>query len=287
MSSQQREIFSLFKKRDENANKGDFGRALLICGSYTMAGAAVIAAKAVIKSGIGICDIACEDRVYPIVSPQVPEAVCTPISKNFDENDKINLKKSLRQADVVVIGCGMGNTDYTDKILRFVIEQAKVPLIIDADALNVLSQDMTILENKKCEIIITPHPGEMSRLTGKSIAEINAERIKFATEFSKKYDVVTLLKGKGTVISDRFGEYVINESGSVSMATGGSGDMLCGIIAAFLGEGFSCFDAARAGAYIHGLCGEISAEKNSVRSTSASDMLKILPQIYRQIEKGD
>ena len=287
MTSQEKEIFSLFKKRDENANKGDFGRALLICGSYGMAGAAAIAAKAIIESGIGICDIACEDRVYPIISPQIPEAVCTPINKNFDENDKKALKKSLKQADVVVIGCGMGNTDYTDKILRCVFEHCRVPLIIDADALNVLSKDIDLLLSKKCEVIVTPHPGEMSRLIGKTITEINADRIETATAFSKKYDVVTLLKGKGTVISDRFGEYVINESGSVSMATGGSGDMLCGIIAAFLGEGFSCFDAARTGAYIHGLCGEVSAEKYSVRSTSASTMLKILPEVYRQIEKGD
>lgn len=287
MTSQEKEIFSLFKKRDENANKGDFGRALLICGSYGMAGAAAIAAKAIIKSGIGICDIACEDRVYPIISPQIPEAVCTPINKSFDETDKKALKNSLNRADVVVIGCGMGNTDYTDRILRFILEYCTVPLIIDADALNVLSGDIDLLLSKKCEVIVTPHPGEMSRLIGKTITEINADRIETATAFSKKYDVVTLLKGKGTVISDKSGEYVVNESGSVAMATGGSGDMLCGIIAALLGEGFSCFDAARAGAYIHGLCGEDSAEKYSVRSTSASTMLRILPQIFKKIEKGD
>lgn len=285
MNSQKQEIFSLFKKRDENANKGNFGRAVLICGSYGMAGAAVICAEGTIKSGIGICDIVCEESVYPIISARVPEAVCNPLSKDFTVEDKIRLKKSLKSADVVVIGCGMGNTDYTDKILRAVIAHCSVPLIVDADALNVIAKDMSILDNKKCEIIVTPHPGEMSRLIGKSTNEINENRVKTATEFSKKYGVVTLLKGKGTVISDKNGEYTVNESGSVAMATGGSGDMLCGIIAGLLGEGFSPFDAARAGAYIHGLTGEYSAKKYSIRSTSATTMLETLPKIYLEIER--
>lgn len=285
MNSQREEIFSLFKKRDENANKGNFGRALLICGSYGMAGAAAICAKAAIKSGIGICDIACEERVYPIISAQVPEAVCTPLGKDFDETNRKNLKTAIKKADLVVIGCGMGNTDYTDKILRTVMEFCTVPLVIDADALNVMSADMSILENKKCEVIVTPHPGEMSRLLGKPTTEINENRVETAVQFSKKYSIVTLLKGRGTVIADKNGEYVINESGSVAMATGGSGDMLCGIIAGLLGEGFSPFDAARAATYIHGLSGEYSAEKYSVRSTSATTMLKVLPRIFGEIEK--
>lgn len=284
MKTQKEMVFSLFKKRDENANKGDFGRALIISGSYKMAGAAVICAKACISSGIGICDIACEDRVYPIVSAQVPEAVCTPISADFTEDDKISLKNSLKKADVVVIGCGMGNTDYTDKILRLICENCRVPLIIDADALNVLSLDMSIIENMKCDVIVTPHPAEMGRLIKENTSHINDNRIETATEFSKKYNVVTLLKGKGTVISNIGGEYIINESGSVAMATGGSGDMLCGIIAAFIGEGFTTFDATFAGAYIHGLCGEYAAKKYSIRATCATKMLEMLPQIYLEIE---
>ncbi|MBQ5590611.1 MAG: NAD(P)H-hydrate dehydratase [Clostridia bacterium] len=285
MSSYKKEIFSLFKKRDENANKGNFGRALLICGSYSLAGAAIIAGKAAIKSGIGICDIACEKSVYEIVSCAVPEAVCTPLSKEFTNEDKMLLKEKIKCADVIVIGCGMGNTDYTDKILRLVVSLSNVPIIIDADGLNVLSSDMSVLKEKKQKIIVTPHPAEMGRLVKKSAQEVNKDRVLSATSFSKEYDVVTLLKGRGTVISDENGEYVINESGSVGMATGGSGDMLCGIIAAFIGEGMSVFDATRAAAYIHGLAGEISAKEYSIRSTSATTMLEMLPKIYLQIEE--
>jgi len=286
MNKQKKEIFSMFNKRNEFSNKGDFGRALIIAGSYSMAGAAIICAKACISSGIGICDIAIEDRVYPIVSSSVPEAVCTPISNSFNENDKKALKNSLKKADVVVIGCGMGNTEYTDKILRFVIEKCEVPLIIDADALNVLSEDLSILNDKKCEIIVTPHPGEMSRLVGLSVAEINANRVETAIEVSKNHGVITLLKGKNTVISLKNGEYFINESGTPAMATGGSGDMLCGVIAAFIGDGFTPIDATRAGAFIHGLAGNLSEKEFSARATTPTTMIKMLCNIYKEIEEN-
>ena len=286
MTSQNSKIFSLFSKRHDYANKGDFGRALIIAGSYGMAGAAIICAKACIKSGIGICDIACEESVYPIISGQVPEAVCTPLSKEISNDDKSNLKKSLKKADVVVIGPGMGNSDYTDRILRLVLELSEVPVIIDADALNVLSNDLKLLDDKKCDVIITPHPGEMSRLIQKSVVEINANRVKYATEFSKKYNVITLLKGKDTVISKECGEYFINESGTPAMATGGSGDMLCGVISAFIGEGFTPINATRAAAFVHGLAGEYSAKKFSVRATTPSTMIKMLSKVYKEIEEN-
>lgn len=286
MTSQKEDIFSMFSERSDYANKGDFGRALIIAGSYGMAGAAIICAKACVESGIGICDIACEDSVYPIISGQVPSAVCTPLSKDFSNNDKASLKKSLKKADVVVVGPGMGNSDYTDKILRLVIEFSNVPVIIDADALNVLSEDLSILDNKKCDIIVTPHPGEMSRLIGLSSVDINANRVECATEFSKKYGVITVLKGKNTVISKENGEYFINESGTPAMATGGSGDMLCGVISAFVGEGFTPINAARAGCFVHGLSGEYSASAFSVRSTSPQTMIKMLSKIYKEIEQN-
>lgn len=278
------ELTKLIKPRDNNANKGTFGRALLICGSYTMAGAAIIAADACIKSGIGICDVACEDRVYPIVSTAVPEAVFTPLSFEFNSRDKQNLKASIKRAKCVVIGCGMGNTEYTDKILQTVLEFCEVPLIIDADGLNVLSKNIELLNQKKCEIIITPHPGEMGRLINKTPAEINEHRIETATEFSKKHQVVTLLKGHNTVISDTFGEYFINKSGNSGMATGGSGDCLSGIIAALICDGLSPYDAACVGAYIHGLAGDKSAKKYSKHSTSARTMLNELPNVFLEIE---
>ena len=278
------EIFNLIKPRDENANKGTFGRALLVCGSYGMAGAAIIAADACIKSGVGICDIACEDSVYPIVSNAVPEAVCTPLSREFSSDDKKRLKNSIKRASCVVVGCGMGDSDYTSAVLQVVLEQSRVPIIIDADGLNVLAKNMELLKMKNAEIIVTPHPGEMSRLIGETTTKINQNRVETATEFSKKYGVVTLLKGHNTVISDKSGEYVINNSGNSGMATGGSGDMLSGIIAALVCDGLSPYDSARLGAYIHGLAGDKSAKKYSKHSTSARTMLAELSNVFLEIE---
>ena len=279
-------LFSYFKKRKSDTNKADYGRALVIAGSYTMSGAAVICGLATIKSGVGICEIACEDKVYNIVASSVPEAVFAPISREVNNEDKLRLKTTIKKASVIVIGCGMGNSDYTDKILRLVLEHAKVPVIIDADAINVLSADTELLNNRNCEVILTPHPKEMSRLIGCDVKEINENRIETATSFSKKYGVVTLLKGHNTVISDRFGEYTINTSGNAGMATGGSGDMLCGIIASLVCEGLSAFDATKVGAYIHGLSGDISAKKYSLHSTSPLTMLECLPQVFLEIERN-
>ena len=281
-----KDLIRNFKKRDENANKGDFGRALLICGSYSMLGAAVIAARACILSGVGICDIAMQKEVYPAISLGVPEAVCTPLSSSFSVDDKKLLLKKIKSAKSILIGCGMGKTDYTRKILAFCLEHAKVPIIIDADAINVLAENLSLLELKKSEVIITPHPAEMGRLIGKTAAQVNEDRVKTAVDFSKKYGIITLLKGHNTVISSVSGEYFINKTGNAGMATGGSGDMLSGIIAAFCANSISPFESAKSGAYVHGLSGDICAKEFSQTSTNPSLMLKVLPKIFLEIEKN-
>ena len=281
-----KELIKSFKKRDENSHKGDFGRALLICGSYSMLGAAVIAGRACVLSGIGICDIAMQKEIYTAVSSCVPEAVCTPLSNDFSVEDRKMLLQKIKKADSILIGCGMGVNNYTRKILMFCLEHSTVPLIIDADALNVLTEDISVLNLKKSDIIITPHPGEMGRLIGKSASEINKNREQTATEFSKNYGIVTLLKGHNTVISSPFGEYFINETGNSGMATGGTGDMLSGIIAAFCAKGMSPLESARLAAFVHGLSGDLCAKEFSKTSTNPSLMLKLLPKVFLEIEKN-
>lgn len=280
------EILKLFSRRDENANKSDFGRALFVCGSYGMAGAATIAALSCVKSGVGICAVATDEKIYPIISTAVPEAVFLPLKKEFSLAQKSALKSEMKKADVIVLGCGLGTSDFAKKLVYCVAEHASVPVILDADALNIIANDLSILSLFKTDVIITPHPGEFSRLTGETIAKIQSDRVTHAVEFAKKHSVITLLKGKGTVISDCFGAYVINETGNPGMATGGSGDMLCGIIAAFIAQGMTPMDATIAGAYIHGLAADESARLFSQTSTSASTMISCLPQIYLQIENS-
>lgn len=280
-----KEYLKLFRKRDENTNKGDYGRALIIAGSYSMLGAAIIAGKACILSGVGICDIAMEKSIYEAVSVGVPEAVCTPLSDNFYEADRRLLGEKIKKADCVVIGCGMGQTDYTSEVLKLCIENCEVPLIIDADGLNILSKDLSLLEKKKCEIIITPHPAEMGRLIKKSAEEVNRDRIKTARDFAVKYGITVLLKGHNTVISSADGEYFINRSGNAGMATGGTGDMLSGIISALVSSGQTPLNAVRLGAFIHGASGDLSAKRYSMTSTCPTLMLNQLPKVFSEFEK--
>lgn len=275
----------MFKKRDDFSNKGDSGRALIIAGSYSMLGATVIAGRACVLSGVGICDLAMESSVYEAVSLGVPEAVCTPLEKDFLKEDREKLLEKIKKADCVAMGCGMGQSDYTEKILRFCIENCKKTLIIDADGLNVLAEDTDLLRKKKCDIIITPHPGEMGRLVGKTAREVNADRIKTAVDFAEKYGITVLLKGHNTVISSQNGEYFINRSGNSGMATGGSGDMLTGIISALSAQGYSPLEAVRLGAFIHGASGDLSAKRYSKTSTCPTLMLKELPRVFSAIER--
>ena len=280
------DLLNKFCHRDEFANKSDFGRALFVCGSYGMAGAAVLGALACVKSGVGICSVATDERIYPIVTTSVPEAVCLPISREFTVDEKYALKSEMKKADVIVLGCGLGTDDFATSLVYCVAEHARVPVIVDADALNIIAKDKPNLSLFKCDVIITPHPGEFSRLTGKTIPQIQSDRVAHTTDFAKKHGVITLLKGKDTVISNTSGAYFINETGNSGMATGGSGDMLCGIIAAFVAQGMTALDATRVGAYIHGLSGDLSAQKYSKMSTSATTMISCLPEIFLQIENN-
>lgn len=275
----------IFKKRDENSNKGDFGRALIIAGSYSMLGASVIAGRACVLSGVGICDLAMEKSVYPAVSLGVPEAVCTPLEKDFSKGDREKLLEKIKKADCVAMGCGMGQSDYTEKILKLCIENCEKTLIIDADGLNLLAKDTDLLNKKRGNIIITPHPAEMGRLVGKTAAEVNEERIITAVDFATQYGITVLLKGHNTVISSPNGEYFINRSGNSGMATGGSGDMLTGIISAFSAQGYSPLDSARLGAFVHGVSGDLSAKRYSKACTCPTLMIKELPKVFSAIEK--
>lgn len=264
---------------DKNSNKGDNGRLLLICGSYSMAGACIMAAEAALRSGIGLLDIALDKSIYPIVAAKIPEAVYTVYNiKNAVETHKI-LGAAMNRADALVIGCGLGV--YADTICP-VMGECKIPALIDADALNYISRNPQALNGYRFPKVFTPHPGEMSRLTGKSIADIQQNRIQTTMEFAKYSDSVTLLKGNNTVISD--GEKVfINTTGNEGMAKGGSGDALSGITGTFLAQGLNPFNAAIAAAFIHGMAGDIAAETYGARSMLPRDLIKAISEAFMNI----
>ena len=273
-------------RRSDDANKGMLGSLLMICGCYGMAGAAVMAGKASLRCGIGLLKNAVVKSIYPIMAGQIYESVFFPLDQTDDGKlSKSNIDFLLsesKRSSAVLVGCGLSVCDDTRAIVDSVIRNCETPIVLDADALNCVAENPDVLKNKKSEIIITPHPGEMARLVGTNAQEVNRNRVKTAVDFSDKYSVVTVLKGVGTVITSPDGRVLINRTGNSGMATGGSGDVLAGMTAALLAQGANPFDAAAAAVYLHGLAGDIAAEKLGKISMLPTDLINEISTAYRK-----
>ncbi len=275
--------------RRADANKGDFGFALSVCGSRNMPGAAIIAARAAVESGAGLVGAAFPDAAYGAMTAQLCEPVFIPCASCEDGGfsaEAVNaLSARLSSADAALFGCGVGKGEGAEEVLRYLIKNMFQPLIIDADGINLLAENIDLLKERSAPTLLTPHPGEMSRLTGLTAAEINADRVGNARKFAAKYGVNLLLKGRGTVIASPLGELFINPTGNPGMATGGSGDMLSGLILSFAAQGMPLFEAAVSGAYVHGAAGDLAARAYSMAGTTPLRMLRMLPRVLSQIEK--
>ena len=269
-------VKSAIFERPDDANKGTLGSLLCVCGSYGMAGAAVMSAKGALRTGIGLAKCALPRSIYPIVAQTILESVYYPLNENADGRiSKVNvpfLVSESCKSSATLVGCGLGVCDDTLKIVFSLIENSTTPLVLDADA----------LLRKKAPIIITPHPGEMSRLTGLATPLVNAERERVALDFAQKYGVVTVLKGAGTVIASPNGKVLVNPTGNSGMATGGSGDVLAGMTASILAQGASAFSSAAAAVYLHGLAGDIAAEKYGKISMLPTDLINCIPLAYKR-----
>lgn len=270
---------AVYKKRPKNAHKGTFGTALTFCGSYGMCGASVLSAKSALRSGVGILKAAVCDKNYSAFTSCVPEAVVSLFKTDSDGFADIPEERTvslLNSADAVLFGCGTGCSDKAVKALKAIIKNSEIPMVLDADGINILSQDINIIRERKAPLIISPHPKEMSRLTGLSVLEIENNRIKAAADFAEKYKATVILKGANTVVACSDGEIFINTTGNSGMASGGSGDVLSGIIVSLLAQGYSEKDAAVTAVYIHGLAGDFAAKRLTKRSMIASDIIEEL-----------
>ena len=279
----------LFPKRPLMANKGTFGHALSICGSRNMQGAAVLAASAALRCGAGLVTAAFPQAAYPAIAPKLTEALLLPLPSNEGGTLAAGafpaLLPQLEKASAVLIGCGLGLNLDTKELVPALLENCTKPMIIDADGINAVAENIDILKKLKAPAILTPHPGEMARLTGLSISEIEADRINVARRFADEYGVVLLLKGASTVIAGTGRkEAYINITGNPGMAKGGSGDTLSGIILALLTQGLSSFDAAVLGAYIHGAAADLAVKAGSLSGLLASDCIAALPQVLKALE---
>lgn len=273
--------------RPDDSNKGTLGSLLCICGSYGMAGAAIMAGKAALRCGIGLLKIAVPKSIYPVCATNILESVYYPLeetsngiisSKNTDF-----LLEMCEKSSAVVIGCGLSVCDDIKNLVQSVITNCEKPLVIDADALNCICNKPEILKNLKAPAIITPHPGEMARLLHSTPKAVNSNRENTAIDFAKKFGVVTVLKGAGTIIASPDGEVYINHTGNSGMATGGSGDILSGIIGSLLAQGASPINAAAAGVFLHGTIGDLAAEKLGKISMLPTDMIDMIPTAYLKL----
>lgn len=275
-------------KRVAESNKGTYGKLLCVVGSRNMQGAAVLCTNAAVKSGAGIVISAFPEKAYNAIAPKVTEALMLPLKDDkvgrisFDAENSV--LKVLKNCTACVVGCGLSNAEATKRIVTCIIRNAKCPLVIDADGINAVSDNINILKSASVPLVLTPHPGEMSRLTGKSIDEIQKDRIGTARKFATDMGVTLILKGNNSVIAFPDGTVYINPTGNGGMAKGGSGDVLAGIIGAFLAQGMSAEASAVCGAFIHGMCGDEVAKEFSRIGMTPTMMIDHLPKLFSKFE---
>ncbi len=280
----------LLPKRDPYSHKGSFGRALLICGSKNMVGCCALAAEGALRSGAGLVTLAFPDCLYTALTSRLTENLFLPLSTNEEgciSYDSIKaILNACKQADVIMVGCGLGTSESIKELVKALVTQNEKPLIIDADALNCLSEFNDILLNKNCEILLTPHPGEMSRLCGLAVADVEENREEIIVDFCKTYKVNVLLKGHETLICNSTADSLyINNTGNTGLSKGGAGDLLSGIIAGLAPSMKSnLFNSAVLGAFVHGMSADLLKKEMSEYSILPTDCVKALGKVYALIE---
>ena len=271
------DIKSIIQPRLANAHKGDFGHAILFSGSKGMMGACVLSAKSILRSGVGLLTVYIPKTAELIMQTSVPEAMVL-----IDSNDNcISGCPNLDKYSVVGVGPGIGTSSETKKAISDLINQVKVPTVFDADALNIISENKKLFNDIPKESVLTPHLKEFERMVGKS-KNIN-DRTNLQIALSKKYHINILVKGHETCMTSANGDIFVNTTGNPGMATGGSGDVLTGIITGLIARGLTPFDAMIAGAYLHGLSGDLAKESLGEESMTAQDLIDNLGQSFLEV----
>ncbi len=283
---------AMLPRRDPTGHKGSFGNVLLVCGSKNMVGCCVLATIGALRSGAGLVTLAFPDVLYNALTSRLTENLFLPLpsdTEGFLSVDSVDsVIKAAEKADVVMVGCGIGTGEGASLLVKKLLALTNKPLIFDADAINCLCNLKAELKNAQCNVLLTPHPGEMSRITEKTVSEIEKARKDCVKAFCTEYNVNVLLKGHETLIcNSNATELYVNKTGNSGLSKGGSGDLLSGIIAgltpAFSGD---LFKAAALGAFVHGMTADILKEKFSEYSILPSDCAVALPLAYSFIEKG-
>lgn len=279
-----------FPRRSNNTHKGTFGKLLCICGSMGMAGSATFAGKAAVLSGVGMVEMAVPAEIYPIVAANLVDPVYHLLKSNEQGTVSADciplILEKLKSASAVMIGCGMGKGKDVTEVVETVIRNSDAPIIIDADGLNAIKDDLGVLRDAKAPIVMTPHPGEMARLVGKTNVEVQSQRLEVASSFAMTFGVYMVLKGANTVCATPDGRIAINLTGNPGMSKSGSGDVLAGLLGSLLAQGMSPEQAATCAVHIHGMAGDIAAEKYSQHSMAANDIIIEFCDIFNDIENN-
>lgn len=278
---------SMLGKREIDAHKGSYGHTLTICGSIDKPGAGILSSFSVLKAGAGLCTAAVpyENRSIPVtVHPELMTLII---------NSPGDLLKSLKEFDTLLIGPGLGKNENTERIVELMIEKSNVPIVLDADALNCIAESPSsnflieaLNKNREFPLILTPHPGEFSRLIRRNVSDILKERISFGREFAQINNVFLVLKGHHTLIATPKGDIFVNPTGNAGMATAGSGDVLSGLIAGMISQFYPAFPIElilQAAVFIHGYAGDIAVRNIGEISLTATDILKYVPEAILKI----
>ncbi|MBZ2176020.1 NAD(P)H-hydrate dehydratase [Schnuerera sp. xch1] len=281
-------IKRMLPKREKDSHKGTYGRVGIIAGSKGMTGAPYLSAMAALRSGSGLVYAIVPDAISNILSVKLTEAIIKPIGNNIDHFTMDSVKeilKAIEGMEALAIGPGMGTDEERIELVKEILLTFHKPVVIDADGINCISKDNPdVLLNRQEPTIITPHPGEMSKLVKTRIEDIQKNRVEYSKYVSNRYKIITVLKGAGTIVSSEKGEVYVNTTGNAGMATAGSGDVLTGVIAGFLGQNIDPYKAAILGVYCHGLAGDLAEIDKGQYGMIARDILQNIPKSINKIQ---
>lgn len=282
-------VCSKLSKREKNTSKYDYGTLLAVCGSKYYRGAAMLSASAACRCGVGIVCLASTERVISSVASAIPECTFLPLEES--ENGTISHKSisdiitKANRCGAVLVGCGLALDDDTRDVVQNVITSAECQLVLDADALNVLSENVELLKQAKKMPVITPHFGEMARLCKKSRQEVENDPEKTALDFAHRYNCIVVLKSHVTYIANPDGKCFVNtDVGNAGLAKGGSGDVLAGMIASFLAQGKDPVSGACCGVYLHGFVADKCADRLSMTAMLPGDVVNEIGSVFKKIE---
>ena len=277
--------------RNPEAHKGDFGHLLVLSGSQGKTGAAAMVCQAALRVGTGLVTLGIPESLNPILEAKLTEPMTEPLPETKDRTLALTSQGRIMELcggkTALAIGPGLSTNGETVKLVQRLVRSINLPAVIDADGLNALEGKLDLVRRAQKELILTPHPGEMARLTNTSSQEVQQNRVQMSRELAEKYGVILVLKGARSLVANPQGEVFINPTGNPGMASGGTGDILTGMIGGFLAQGFPALEAAKLGVFLHGLAGDFVSHRKGPRGIAATDLAEEAPRVLSALAGGE